>query len=70
MIESIKNTFAEQAALTGGLIGEEFRGNENSLADRILKVGIGPLVIIPAGGLAIGYCFFQRRITSAPAMSS
>lgn len=70
MIESIKNTFAEQAALTGGLIGEEFRGNENSLADRILKVGIGPLVIIPAGGLAIGYYFFQRRITSAPAMSS
>ena len=70
MIESIKNTFAEQAALTGGLIGEEFRGNENSLADRILKVGIGPLVIIPAGGLAIGYCFFQQRITSAPAMSS
>jgi hypothetical protein len=69
LIESMKNSFAEQAALTGGLIGEEFRGNENSLADRILKVGIGPLVIIPAGGLAIGYSFFQRRTITTRAMS-
>jgi hypothetical protein len=70
MIESMKNSFAQQAALTGGLIGEEFRGNENSLADRILKVGIGPLLLIPAGGLAIGYSILQRRITSARAMPS
>lgn len=70
MIEFMKNSFAEQAALTGGLIGEEFKGNENSLADRILKVGIGPLVLIPAGGLSIAYSFLQRRITSARAIPS
>lgn len=64
MIDSIKNNFAQQAALTGGLIGEEFKGNERSLADRILKVGIGPYVIIPAGGAGIIYYFIQRRLNA------
>lgn len=68
LIDSIKNNFAQQAALTGGLIGEEFKGNEKGLADRILRVGIGPFVIIPAGGAGISYYFIQRRLNTAAAI--
>lgn len=68
IIESIKDNFAQQAALTGGIIGEEFKGDERKLADTILRVGIGPFVIIPAGGAGIGYYFIQRRIAGTRAV--
>lgn len=68
LMDSIKNNLAQQAALTGGLIGEEFKGNERDLADRILKVGIGPLVIIPAGGTGISYYFIQKRLNMSSAI--
>ena len=52
-IEELKINFAEQAAITGGLIGEEFKGNERTLIDTIVRMGFGPYVVIPAGALAI-----------------
>jgi hypothetical protein len=65
MIESVKTSFALQAALTGGLIGEEFRGNEKGLADTILKVGIGPYIVSIAGGVGISSYFIQKWSTAA-----
>ena len=61
MIDSVKSNFAQQAALTGGLIGEEFRGNEKGLADTMLKVGIGPYIVSIAGVVGISSCFIQKR---------
>ena len=52
-IEELKINFAEQAAMTGGLIGEEFKGNERTLIDTIVRMGFGPYVAMPAGALAI-----------------
>ena len=68
MIESVKTNFAQQAALTGGLIGEEFRGNEKGLADTILKLGIGPYIVSIAGGVGISSYFIQKRTTTTRAV--
>jgi hypothetical protein len=68
MIESVKTNFAQQAALTGGLIGEEFRGNEKGLADTILKVGIGPYIVSIAGGVGISSYFIQKWSTATRAV--
>lgn len=70
MIESIKTNFAQQAALTGGLIGEEFRGNEMGLADTILRLGIGPYIVSIAGGVVICSYFIQIRNTTARAVEA
>jgi len=70
MIESIKTNFAQQAALTGGLIGEEFRGNEMGLADTILKLGIGPYIVSIAGSVGISSYFIQKRNTTARAVEA
>lgn len=68
MIESVKTNFAQQAALTGGLIGEEFRGNERGLADTILQVGIGPYIVSIAGGVGISSYFIQKRSNATRAV--
>ena len=52
-VESLRNDFAEQAAMTGGIIGEEFRGHERSLADIIIMVGFGPYVALAGGAIGI-----------------
>jgi len=61
-IEELKVNFAEQAAITGGLIGEEFKGNERTLIDTIVRIGFGPYVAIPAGTLAILFYPIQRYL--------
>lgn len=50
-IESLKNNFSHQAAITGGVIGEEFKGNERVIADVIIGMGLGPYLAL-AGGAA------------------
>jgi hypothetical protein len=52
-MEVLKSTFVEQAGMTGGVIGEEFKGNERALIDSILGIGFGPYLVIPAGAMAI-----------------
>ena len=61
-IEELKINFAEQAAMTGGLIGEEFKGkgNERTLIDTIVRIGFGPYVVMPAGALAILFNSIQH----------
>ncbi|MGI0047981.1 MAG: hypothetical protein ACREAW_00430 [Nitrososphaera sp.] len=48
-IESLKSNFSHQAAITGGIVGEEFRGHERALADIIIGVGLGPYLALAAG---------------------
>lgn len=50
-IDSLKNNFAQQAAITGGIIGGEFKGHERSLADVIIGLGLGPYVALAGGAI-------------------
>jgi hypothetical protein len=52
-IEVLKMNFVEQASLTGGLIGEEFRGNERALIDSIVMIGLGPFLAATAGAIGV-----------------
>lgn len=61
-IDSLKHNFAQQAAMTGGIIGEEFRGHERSLADIIIGLGVGPYVAL-AGGAIGTLIFFSHKAT-------
>jgi hypothetical protein len=63
-IEQIKVSFAEQAALTGGLIGEEFKGSERTLIDTILKVGFGPFVALSAGAPCVLFYVWASYLKS------
>ena len=72
-VDSIKDNFAGQAAITGGIIGEEFKGHENALADALIKIGAGQY-FVAAGGVT-GLCYFlvnykvvykKTRISTSP----
>ncbi len=52
-IESLKGNFSHQAAITGGIVGEEFRGHERAIADMIIGVALGPYLALAGGGAAI-----------------
>jgi hypothetical protein len=62
LIEQMKVSFAEQAAITGGLIGEEFKGNERALIDTILKLGIGPFVALAAAAPCILFYAWSKYL--------
>jgi hypothetical protein len=59
-VDSLKNDFAEQAAITGGIIGEEFKGQERSLADIIIGLGLGPYVALVGGAIGT-LAFFSQK---------
>jgi hypothetical protein len=59
-VDSLKNDFAEQAAITGGIIGEEFKGQERSLADIIIGLGLGPYVALVGGAIGTLTFFSQK----------
>lgn len=61
-IDSLKHNFAQHAAMTGGIIGEEFKGHERSLADIIIGLGVGPYVAL-AGGAIGTLTFFSHKAT-------
>ena len=52
-IESLKDSIANAAAVTGGIIGEEFRGREGDLADLFIVMGVGPYLVMAAGALSV-----------------
>lgn len=52
-IESLKSNFANQAAITGGIVGEEFKGHEKAIADIIIGTGLGPYLALAGGGAGI-----------------
>lgn len=51
-LESLKDSISSAAAITGGIIGEEFKGREGELADLFIKTEIGPYVTMLAGAVA------------------
>lgn len=52
-IESLKSNFIQVVSLTGGIIGEEFRGQERILADQFFVLGMGHYMTMLAGGVSI-----------------
>lgn len=62
-IDSLKHNFAQQAAMTGGIIGEEFKGQERSLADLIIGLGLGPYVTL-AGGVMGTLTFITHKAST------
>lgn len=52
-IESLKSNFIEVVSLTGGIIGEEFRGQERLLADQFFVLGVGHYIAMLAGAVSI-----------------
>lgn len=59
-VDSLKSSFAEQAAITGGIIGEEFKGHERSLADLIIRLELGPFAAL-AGGVIGTLAFLGEK---------
>jgi hypothetical protein len=53
-IQSFKTSFAHQASVTGGLIGEEWKGREDTLVNRIIRLGVGQYFVLIAGIVALG----------------
>lgn len=51
-IESLKDSIARAAAVTGGIIGGEFKGRENDLADLFVITGVGHYLVMAAGVLS------------------
>jgi hypothetical protein len=61
-IESLKSNFSHQAAITGGIVGEEFRGHERTLADIIIGVGLGPYLALAGGVVVMTFSISQIAI--------
>jgi hypothetical protein len=45
-IQSLKVQFSCYADLSGGIIGEEWKGNANVIIDRLIMIGVGPYLVI------------------------
>jgi hypothetical protein len=60
-IETFKNRFEQEAASTGGLIGEEWKGKESMIINRIIMIGPIPYFVIGAGIIAISSYIFEWK---------
>lgn len=60
-IESLKDSITRAASLTGGIIGEEFRGREGDLADLFIIMGIGHYLVMAAGVLSVSSYVAELR---------
>lgn len=61
-VESLKDNFSRQAAITGGIIGEEFKGHESTLADILIRLGIGQYFIAAGGAVAVLHYFVEKKL--------
>ena len=52
-IQSFKDQFSRDADLSGGIIGEEWKGNANVIIDRLIVIGVGQYLVIASGVIAI-----------------
>ena len=52
-VESFKDQFSRDADLSGGIIGEEWKGNANVIIDRLIMMGFGQYLVIVSGVIAI-----------------
>jgi hypothetical protein len=60
-IESLKDSIARAAAVTGGIIGEEFRGREGDLADLFIIMGVGHYLVMAAGAVSVSGFLGEMR---------
>jgi hypothetical protein len=59
-VESFRSNFSHQAASTGGLIGEEWKGKESTLVNRIIGFGSGQYFVIIAGIVALAGWLLEK----------
>lgn len=59
-VESFKAQFSRDAELSGGIIGEEWKGNANLFVDRLIVMGVGHYVVIAAGVIGISSYFITK----------
>ena len=52
-VQSFKVQFSRDADLSGGIIGEEWKGNANVIIDRLIMIGVGQYLVIASGVIAI-----------------
>lgn len=52
-VQSFKFQFSRDADLSGGIIGEEWKGNANVIIDRLIMIGVGQYLVIASGVIAI-----------------
>ncbi|MER3407741.1 MAG: hypothetical protein C4292_02875 [Nitrososphaera sp.] len=60
-IESLKDSISRAAAITGGIVAEEFRGREGDLADLFIMMGAGPYITVVAGCVAASGYIAEKR---------
>lgn len=60
-VESLKENFARQSGITGGIIGEEFKGHESTLADILIRIGIGQYFVAAGGVVAVFNYFIEKK---------
>ena len=61
-VESLQENFSRQAAITGGIIGEEFKGHESTLADILIQLGIGQYFVAAGGVVAVANYFVEKKL--------
>ncbi len=61
-VQSVKDNFASQAALTGGIIGEEFKGHETTLADILIRLGSGQNFVAAGGAVGVFTYFAEKKL--------
>jgi hypothetical protein len=59
-VQSFKVQFSRDADLSGGLIGEEWKGNTNVIIDRLIMMGVGQYLVIASGVIAIFSHFIRN----------
>jgi hypothetical protein len=59
-VESFRSNFSNQAASTGGIIGEEWKGKESTLVNRIIGFGSGQYFVIIAGIVALAGWLIEK----------
>lgn len=52
-VESFKVQFSRDAEVSGGIIGEEWKGNARVIIDRIIMMGLGQYIVIASGVIAV-----------------
>jgi len=52
-VQSFKDQFSRDAELSGGIIGEEWKGNANVIIDRLIMMGLGQYLVIVSGVIAV-----------------
>ncbi|MCI0563060.1 MAG: hypothetical protein MN733_31670, partial [Nitrososphaera sp.] len=60
-VESMKINFVQVTSITGGIIGEEFRGQEKTLADAFFLLGSGHYLALLAGVISLLGFFINQE---------